>query len=259
MGKTNKLKAPPMIGGPVSIEKFRPPGDRKIPQMFIDDGPQPPSRIRPRPIPPGQPSGMPMVQGAPAGNRLASIYNRSPGLASLINPPRTDPGGEEDRQKMMDMQREMYRRFLAPPPGETPPGTPPGTPPVTPPVTPPQFPPGTPPGIPSMPAILELQERLAQLENRELPQFDPTELETGLAGLQEQIGNIPQFDPTGLQERLGQLENRELPQFDPSEIMARLMALENPSSRLPITRKQRPAGKRMNLGGLVSGFPLKYP
>ena len=268
-------------------------------------------------IPPWfQPSpNMGLVPGAPASNRLASIYNRSPGLASLINPPRTDPGGEEDRQKMMDMQREMYRRFLAPPPGETPPVIPPVTPPVTPPVIPPGYPgpdfPGPeipwtppddmfggiggledkygispedlmqngeptfdpsnidfsgygnvlpdgfdpnlgqpPPEIPSMPAIsdrlmedkygispetlgfdpVELQERLGQLETRDIPQFDPTALQERLATLegrgqdrpQFDPTDIPQFDPTALQERLGQLETRDIPQFDPTALQGRL-------------------------------------
>ena len=153
----NLIKAPPMIGGqPVSIQRFTPPGDqrnKRPPQIFINDGPAQdsvadhnvPRSILPQTdggrIPP-QPSRtpMPMAQGAPAGNRLADMYNRGPGLASLINPTPVNPGGQEDRQKMMDMQRETYRRFLAPP----------APPPVTPPMLPPGTQPGTQPNVPEL-------------------------------------------------------------------------------------------------------------
>ena len=38
------------------------------------------------------------------------------GIEALINPMRTDPGGQEDMRKLMDMQRQTFRSFLAPPP-----------------------------------------------------------------------------------------------------------------------------------------------
>ena len=38
------------------------------------------------------------------------------GLEALIRPQRTDPGGQEDMRKLMDMQRQTFRSFLAPPP-----------------------------------------------------------------------------------------------------------------------------------------------
>ena len=38
------------------------------------------------------------------------------GIEALIRPQRTDPGGQEDRRKLMDMQRQTFRSFLAPPP-----------------------------------------------------------------------------------------------------------------------------------------------
>lgn len=48
---------------------------------------------------------------------LLRMYNRSPasqgGLESLINPPRTDPGGAADRQAMMDMQKSTFLPHLA--------------------------------------------------------------------------------------------------------------------------------------------------
>ena len=54
--------------------------------------------------------------GSPLTNRAAMLYNRGPqyqgGLRSLVAPPRTPVGGEADRQKLMDMQRQAYRNFL---------------------------------------------------------------------------------------------------------------------------------------------------
>ena len=54
--------------------------------------------------------------GSPLTNRAAMLYNRGPqyqgGLRSLVAPPRTPVGGEADRQKMMDAQRQSYRNFL---------------------------------------------------------------------------------------------------------------------------------------------------
>ena len=38
------------------------------------------------------------------------------GIEALIRPPRADPGGQEDMRKLMDMQRQTFRSFLAPPP-----------------------------------------------------------------------------------------------------------------------------------------------
>ena len=38
------------------------------------------------------------------------------GIEALINPMRTDPGNQEDLRKLMDMQRQTFRSFLAPPP-----------------------------------------------------------------------------------------------------------------------------------------------
>ena len=38
------------------------------------------------------------------------------GLEALIRPPRTDPGNQEDMRKLMEMQRQTFRSFLAPPP-----------------------------------------------------------------------------------------------------------------------------------------------
>jgi hypothetical protein len=38
------------------------------------------------------------------------------GIEALIRPPRTDPGGQEDMRKLMEMQRQTFRSFLAPPP-----------------------------------------------------------------------------------------------------------------------------------------------
>ena len=37
------------------------------------------------------------------------------GIEALIRPPRTDPGNQEDMRKLMEMQRQTFRSFLAPP------------------------------------------------------------------------------------------------------------------------------------------------
>ena len=37
------------------------------------------------------------------------------GIEALIRPPRTDPGNQEDMRKLMGMQRQTFRSFLAPP------------------------------------------------------------------------------------------------------------------------------------------------
>jgi hypothetical protein len=61
------------------------------------------------------------LRRAAAGDRLAAMYNRGPrgaGLASLVRPPRTPIGGEEDLQRMRDAQRSTYRQFLQMP-GDT--------------------------------------------------------------------------------------------------------------------------------------------
>ena len=188
----------------------------------------------------------PMYGGSPATNQLASIYGGGPSLTSLVNPLRTDPGGQEDRDKLMEMQRQSFRRFLAPPPEETPPPgtTPPGTtPPGVPPVLPPNLP-GIPGigfpgigGIPSFPGIGGIPE---------MPNVDPIELEEkygitmpdleGIAGLPmipqipiqpPVIPQIDQIDLSGIQEQIDALSNRDIPTFDPSNIQAQIDALSD--------------------------------
>jgi hypothetical protein len=106
------------------------PGLRPPPQGM------PPPQVMPTwaPIAPAISPGSPATNrlaempGSPATNRLAEMYNRRPaGLASLVAPPRTPIGGDEDRQRLMEMQRETYRNFLDLPEGQ-PPGLPPGSP-----------------------------------------------------------------------------------------------------------------------------------
>ena len=59
---------------------------------------------------------MDMNAGAPITNEIVKMYNRGPqyqgGLSSLTNPSLTPVGGEEDRQKMLDMQRDTFRKLL---------------------------------------------------------------------------------------------------------------------------------------------------
>ena len=201
---------------------YDPPKDDRI-----DPGPRPPAP-GPRPprdisiprqplMPPPwfqQQNNMGLVQGAPAGNRVAEMYNRAPSVNSLVNPRRTDPGGQEDRQKMMDMQRQMYRRFLAPPPpGETPPETPPVTPPVTPGEPPITLPPGYPPirgpwdDLPEM-DFDELEEKYGfnpedYMQNGDLP-VGPQPGDIGSEWLDfykdQDSGGLPSLMPNGIPE-----------------------------------------------------------
>ena len=224
----------------------------------------PPSRTPLLP-PKYNPNQMSLVQGAPATNQLASIYGGGPSLASLINPPRTDPGGQEDMDKLMEMQRQSFRRFLAPPPGETPPPgtTPPGTTsPVGPPVLPPDLPgipgigiPGIPgaPNVPGIGGIPELpfdidafrdsiiegikipsqpvidQEALIQeLQGKiNIPQVDLSSIQEQIDKLQGGIVDIPVFDPSNIQAQIDALSNRDIPTFDLSNIQSQIDALSN--------------------------------
>ena len=74
----------------------------------------------------------------------------------------------------------------------------------------------------------ELRRRLRALEGRRMPQFDPSALQQGIAGLQDQFANFRQFDPTNLQSQIGGLQDRlaNLRQFDDSALRRRLQALE---------------------------------
>ena len=74
----------------------------------------------------------------------------------------------------------------------------------------------------------ELRRRLRALEGRPIPQFDPTALQQGIAGLQDQFANFRQFDPTNLQSQIGGLQDRlaNFRQFDDSALRRRLQALE---------------------------------
>ena len=88
----------------------------------------------------------------------------------------------------------------------------------------------------SRPSDLEfgkLQERLDLLENREIPTFDPTALQQGIAGLQDQFSTLPKFDDSALRDRLKVLEGREIPVFDPSELKTGIAGLEERLQNLP--------------------------
>ena len=101
----------------------------------------------------------------------------------------------------------------------------------------------------------ELRRRLRALEGRRVPQFDPSALQQGIAGLQDQFANFRQFDPTNLQRQIGglqdrlanfrqfddsalrrrlqALEGREIPQFDPSQLQAGIQGLSDRISNIP--------------------------
>ena len=73
-------------------------------RVALKQPPQIPPKI-PAPQPPigapvpGQPSQRPL-----ASERLLNLYAGAPSVDSLVNPPPIDPGGQEDLQKLMDMQ-----------------------------------------------------------------------------------------------------------------------------------------------------------
>ena len=174
----------------------------------------------------------PMMPRAPASDRLADMYARGPGIASLIDPPKTDPGGEEDRQKMMDMQREMYRRFLTLPSEET---SPEETCPVDSPV-------GSPVGSGYFANIPDGEMFSGDSQvggfGRESYGLSPEEL----INIEAQGGFYPDrpFDYNEFVTNTGYVPYDEAP--SPREMGMRAFS----------------GGRNMNLGGLVNMLPLKY-
>jgi len=171
-----KDPAPRLPLGPsdqsISIERL--PEDKKVRDHLM----RPPFRIPPW-QPPQPRTNIPSVEGATAGNQIAEIYNRGPGLASLINPRRTPVGGNLDRQKMMDMQRETFRAMLNQPQTPVVPPTIPGDPsgpggggpggggPVVPPINIPDIPfidyPIGPDGLPEAPVMIGEGQQIPSL------------------------------------------------------------------------------------------------
>ena len=82
-------------------------------------------------------------------------------------------------------------------------------------------------------ALDALKRRLDLLENREIPAFDPTDLQTGIAGLQERFKTLPKFDDSILRDRIRALESREIPVFDPSELKTSVAGLQERISNIP--------------------------
>ena len=80
---------------------------------------------------------------------------------------------------------------------------------------------------------MSIERQLQDLRNRDVPQFDPSALQAQIGGLQQQLGNIPQFDDSALRDRLQALEGREIPQFDPSQLQAGIQGLSDRISNLP--------------------------
>ena len=115
----------------------------------------------------------------------------------------------------------------------------------------------------------ELRRRLRALEGRRVPQFDPSALQQGIAGLQDQFANFKQFDPTNLQSQIGglqdrlanfrqfddsalrnrlqALEGREIPQFDPSNLQSQIGGLEDRLANIP---QFDPSALQEQIGGL---------
>ena len=78
-----------------------------------------------------------------------------------------------------------------------------------------------------------LRNRLQALEGREIPQFDPSELQAGIQGLSDRISNIPQFDPSALQNRLSALENRQAPTFNPEDFREQFLNIARQGIDIP--------------------------
>lgn len=194
-----------------------------------------PQTMMPKPAVDGEVGIPPMMPRAPASSRLADMYARGPGIASLVNPPRTDPGGEEDRQKMMDMQREMYRRFLTLPSEETSPVDLPVDSPVDSPV-------GLPVG----------SGYFANIPDGEMFSGDS---QVGGFG-RESYGLSPE-ELMNIEAQGGFYPDRP---FDYNEFVANTGYVpydEAPSSR-EMGLRAFSGGRNMNLGGLVNMLPLKY-
>jgi len=67
----------------------------------------------------------------------------------------------------------------------------------------------------------------------DIPQFDPSGLQEQIGGLEDRLANIPQFDPSGLQDRLKALEGKETPTFDPSQLQQGIAGLEDRLANIP--------------------------
>jgi hypothetical protein len=78
-----------------------------------------------------------------------------------------------------------------------------------------------------------LKNRLQALESREIPQFDPSQLQAGIQGLSDRISNMPQFDPSALQNRLSELENRQAPTFNPEDFREQFLNIAREGIDIP--------------------------
>lgn len=74
-----------------------------------------------------------------------------------------------------------------------------------------------------------IEQRLAAIESRPAPQFDMSGLENRLSGLESGIGSLrPQpIDFSPIEQRLAAIEGRAAPQFDINPLMERLNSLES--------------------------------
>ena len=162
---------------------------------------------------------------------IPPMMPRAPASDPLIDPPKTDPGGEEDRQKMMDMQREMYRRFLTLPSEET---SPEETSPVDSPV-------GSPVG----------SGYFANIPDGEMFSGDS---QVGGFG-RESYGLSPE-ELINIEAQGGFYPDRP---FDYNEFVTNTgyVPYEEGLSR-EMGMRAFSGGRNMNLGGLVNMLPLKY-
>lgn len=77
----------------------------------------------------------------------------------------------------------------------------------------------------------ELQRRLAALEGREIPQFDPSGLLGRIGGLERQLSEYSPFDPSDILRRLSEIEGRGEPGYI------------QPGTEKPIVPPRSPLGK----------------
>jgi len=74
--------------------------------------------------------------------------------------------------------------------------------------------------------FMSINRRLDELSNR--PRFDPSDIQSQLAGLQEQVSGFTPYDPSGLQSQLAGLQEQVsgFTPYDPSGLQSQLAGLQ---------------------------------
>ena len=102
--------------------------------------------------------------------------------------------------------------------------------------------------------FMSINRRLEELSNR--PRFDPSDIQSQLAGLQEQVSGFTPYDPSGLQSQLAGLQDQVsgFTPYDPSGLQSQLAGLQDQVSGFT---PYDPSDLQSQLAGLqdqVSGF-----